>query len=224
MNAEYEDDGNMMQERIDAVKEAHRFFSKAGKSGKEKSEKEEWPVTCFLSHLQIPFDSGELVVEPGEPVDVTFRDARFQNKEIIDGGRKRTDEYREAVQKAERAASTRDLLEYYTPIKIAVAQVGERVVAETTKLNEKKKYAPSECMRLDLLFYFNLQGVHVVGDAVPEKAMQSDQLRKWRSVSVFSSDFAYVLFASESAPDFLRSAMGTIHRNCRDWLKRLGID
>lgn len=210
-----------MQERIDAAKEAHSFFLKAGRPGKEKIEKEEWPVTYLLSHLQIAFDSSELVVEPEEPVDVAFRNARFQNKEILDKGRKRTDEYREAIRRAERAERPEDLHESYTPVKMCVEQVGDRVVAEVAALNEEMKYAPSECVRLDLLFYFNLQNVHVVGDVVSKKAMQSEQLRKWRSVSVFSHDFAFVLFASESAPDFLRSAVGTIHRNRLDWLKSL---
>jgi len=217
MTSGCEDDANMMQGRINAAKEAHSFFRKVGQPGKEKREKEEWPVTCFLSHLQIPFDSCELKVEPEEPVDVAFRGARFQNKEILDKGRRRTDEYKAAVQKAEHAESANDLLEFNPLVKRCTEQVGDRIVAEVAALdqkkNKKKIYAPSVCVGMDLLFYFNLQGVYVVGDMAPKKAMQADQLRKWRSVSVVSSDFAFVLYASDSAPDFLRSAVGTIHRN-----------
>lgn len=83
---------------VRALKESLTFFS-----NKEKLNREKWVVRKLLRALRINFEETELM-EAEEPVDVSFRDAGFQVKEIMDEGRRRTDEFKAALKRAETAA------------------------------------------------------------------------------------------------------------------------
>ena len=86
-------------------------------------------------------------------------------------------------------------------------------MAERASKLRQQKYGPSECMSTDLLFYFNLQDIHIVGDMFPAVDLYSSKMAAWRSVSVFLGDCAFVLHVSEKAPVFLKTAKGKVHRN-----------
>jgi hypothetical protein len=65
-----------------------RFFSERG-----KEERERWVVGEFLSHLPITFGISELRSQPQQSnVDVKFRNAQFQVKEIPEANLRRGDE------------------------------------------------------------------------------------------------------------------------------------
>jgi len=199
-------ESDFIKERVNAIKEAIHFFSNDC-----KPDREVWVVMHFLSQLRIEFSNEEIDASSDEPADVVYCDARFQVKEIIDKDRKRCDEYRESLRKAETATSASDLLEHYRPQKIACSDIVPIVAEQASKW--QRKYGPSECMSTDLLFYFNLQDIHVVGDKFPAVDPYSSRMAAWRSVSVDSGDCALVLHVSQSAPSFLKTAQDKVHRN-----------
>jgi hypothetical protein len=134
----------------------------------------------------------------------------------MDKDRRRGDEFKESLRKAETATSASDLLEHYSPQKMVCDDVASIVARQASVL--QKKYGPSECMSTDLLFYFNLKDIHVFGNTLTDVDAYSSEMATWRSVSVFSGDCAFVLHVSEKAPGFLKSAKGKIHRNPSVWL------
>lgn len=89
-------EGDFIKGRVEAIKEARHFFSNAC-----KKEREVWVVAHFLSQLHIKAPKGEIQPSSDEPADVVYREARFQVKEILDEGRKRGDEYKESLRKAD---------------------------------------------------------------------------------------------------------------------------
>jgi Protein of unknown function (DUF1780). len=82
------------EDRIRALKESLAFFS-----NKEKLSREKWVVRRLLRALHIDFAEEEMAGAE-EPVDVLFRDAKFQVKEILDEGRRRTDEFKAKTRKS----------------------------------------------------------------------------------------------------------------------------
>ena len=85
----------MVQELADIIS----FFS-----NQNKWEREKWVVKRLLSSLRISHDESELKQPPErEAVDVGFRGARFQVKELIqisyETGRRRHAEYKELLVK-----------------------------------------------------------------------------------------------------------------------------
>ena len=199
-------ENDFIKEHIDAIKEAIHFFS-----NNCKSDREVWVVRHFLSQLCIDFSNEEIRASSDEPVDVDYCGAKFQVKEIYDEGRKRGDEFKESLRKAETAISVSDLLEHYSPQKRSCDDVASLVAKLAAKWQQK--YGPSECMSTDILFYYNLQDIHVVGDVLTDVGTCSSKLAAWRSVSVLLDDCAFVLHVSEKAPGFLKTANGKVHRN-----------
>ena len=199
-------ESDFIKERVDAIKEAIHFISNDC-----KSDREVWIVRHFLSQLCIDFSNEEIHASSDEPVDVVYCDAKFQVKEIYDKGRKRGDEYKESLRKAEIATSASDLLEHYSLQKITCDDVASLVAKRASVWQQK--YGPSECMSTDLLFYFNLQDIHVVGNVLTDVDAYSSEMAAWCSVSVFLGDCAFVLHVSEKAPGFLKTAKGKVHRN-----------
>jgi len=199
-------ESDFIKERVDAIKETIHFISNDC-----KSEREVWVVRHFLSQLCIDFSNEEIHASSDEPVDVVYCDAKFQVKEIYDKGRKRGDEYKESLRKAKIAISASDLFEPYSPQKMICDDVAS-IVAKLASVWQQK-YGPSECMSTDLLFYFNLQDIHIVGNVLTDVDAYSSEMAAWRSVSVFLGDCAFVLHVSEKAPGFLKTAKGKVHRN-----------
>jgi len=204
-------ESDFIKERVDAIKEAIHFFS-----NNCKSDREVWVVRHFLSQLCIEFSNEEIHASSDEPVEVVYCDARFQVKEILDESRKRGDENRESLRKAEIATSDSVFFKPYSPSQKMICDDVASIVAEQA-FEWQQKYGPSECMSTDLLFYFNLQNIHVVGDVLTDVDSYSSKMAAWRSVSVCSGDCAFVLYVSEKAPGFLKTAKGKVHRNLSVW-------
>ena len=112
-----DNDLDWKEERIRAVKESLAFFS-----NKKKLDREKWVVRRLLCALHIDFEEEE-ITEANEPADVSFCYAKFQVKEIPDKGRRRTDEFKTALDKAEKAKDDSDRFEHYTPIDIPFPDV-----------------------------------------------------------------------------------------------------
>ncbi|HVX56739.1 MAG TPA: DUF1780 domain-containing protein, partial [Candidatus Saccharimonadales bacterium] len=65
-----------------------------------KPQREMWVVSQFAGNLGISTAGGDLRPAPNDPPDVLFKDANFEVKEIMDSGRRRHAEYKEALAKA----------------------------------------------------------------------------------------------------------------------------
>src|SRR5688500_12605280 len=108
----------------DARKEAVRFFS-----AEAKPERERWVAVEFLTNLGMKFEAGEVLSSQTDPPDIVFRDAAFEIKEIMDVGKKRHDEYKEALRRAEQARTVGELFEAYTPKDVLFSDATALVVA-----------------------------------------------------------------------------------------------
>jgi hypothetical protein len=186
------------QERIQALKESLAFFSNT-----EKLSREKWVVRRLLQALRVNFKEEEMT-EAAEPVDVAFRDIGFQVKEILDEGRRRTDEFKKKLETTTSAQDYSELLEHYTPIDISFSKVVQRCYRYAESLLLQSKYGPLECKNIDLLCYFNWLNHHVVPPIeVPSKDVG------FRSLSVASNRYCAVAYASRNAPALLRDSVGT---------------
>jgi hypothetical protein len=185
------------EERVRALKESLAFFS-----NKEKLNREKWVVKRLLRALAIDFKEEEMTGTE-EPVDVSFRDARFQVKEILDKDRRRTNEFKAKLEKAKSAKDYAELLEHYTPIDISFSEIVRYCYGYARTLLSQSKYGPRERKNIDLLCYFNWLDHHVVPpvDVVNEEV-------GFRSLSVVSNRYCTVAYARNDAPMLLRDNVG----------------
>jgi hypothetical protein len=173
------------------------FFSNRG-----KEERERWVVTEFLSCLTIPFSADELCSdEQSSKVDVKFRDARFQIKEILEPNTKRSDEIRSTYNRVMKAKKLTETIGpgfvYDVPPPIS----GYELIRERVK-DLDAKYA-SVKGGLDLLFYVTRTHASVV----KKEEIDAEELSSfgWRSISCLMGNRACVLFARPDAPSFIVS-------------------
>jgi len=192
-------------ERIEAVKESLHFFS-----NEMKPERERWVVNKLLDYIKIDRNQDEVKSSTDEPIDVKFQDGCFQVKEILEKDRKRTAEFKEALEIAEKANKVEDLLEPYSPIDLKIEDAIIIVTAQVKKWT--KKYPPTVRKNIDLLFYLNLQDIYIQhqGNLPPIENLDFIEQAGWRSVSVVENSCAFVVFASKSAPDFIKRVVGII--------------
>ena len=187
---------------IKARQESVEFFS-----GSHRQERERWVVEEFLGNLGLDFDPAEVVSAPDDPPDVLFRQAKFEVKEILDTGRKRHAEYKQALKQAMTASTAAELLEDATPKDITYTAVCDLVRTEVARFSAK--YAPSTKAALDLVFYVNLEDVWGYIDA-PLPPIDSWTPYGFRSISVVMGRFGGVLFAANGTADFLVARLGTL--------------
>ena len=125
------------QEWLNAVKDSIDFFSSANKGAIEQ-----WACTEFLKNIGLNFQPDEVVLQADDPPDVIFRNASFEIKEILDRGRRRHDEYKDALSNAQAAKTEADLhaalLKVVTPENITPLEIGNLISAELTELVSKK--------------------------------------------------------------------------------------
>ena len=194
-----------LQEAVRDLEASVIFF---GAGGSQQHAAERWVVKHFLAALGVEFADEELHHPPRDPPDVAFRDAAFEVKEIGEVGRRRHDEYREALARAKAATSPAELLEQFTREDLPVEIVYERIFAATAAL-AMHKYSDERTRRgLDLLFYVNLNPRKLwtfIDGEPPSVAVLARE--GWRSVSFLHGDrTSRVIYASAAAPPFLLAA------------------
>lgn len=196
-----------LEEQRKALEESIEFFSNS-----RKPERELWVAKLFITNLNVSFSNQEVRSAQQDPPDVVFRNAQFEIKEILDPGRRRHDEYKQALARANQAEDPTDLLETFTPRGISLKEVVDLISDEVAALEQK--YPPEVRKKLDLLFYVNLQ--HVIG-LLEEPSPTFDMLSSagWRSVSFVKGNWSCILFAAPEAPVFLRGKIGTVSH--RQW-------
>jgi len=200
-----EDNRNFIHNSIEGLRHSLAFFS-----NKKKSQREIWVVNELLNHLCVKYEDEEVRASKEEPPDVLFRSANFEVKEILDNGRKRTEEIKEALKRTEVATDPQDLIEHYTPKSMSVDKVYLIILENAQKW--MAKYANEGFRRtLDMVFYLNLQDHGITNWEFPRN-VKILQEQGWRSVSVLTNECACVLCALEDAPEFLMSNVGKILR------------
>ena len=183
------------------AEEAEALFSNAGQELQERTA-----VAGLLRVLGVDFREDEIVKCDSEPIDVSFRDARFQVTEILDRGRPRNLEIKRRSDRAKDAKHLRDLVEPGTISSDPMAP-DELVALVSERCREKARRYAGECSDIDLLIYVNLRRRHLHPSwPLPEAAALASL--GWRSVSVIMERFAVVLWAAESAPAFLLERKG----------------
>lgn len=92
----------MLKELIDSAWEDLRFYSNQG-----KTEREKWVVEEFLKIADVPFEAHEVTsLEQDNKIDIVFRNAKYQVKEIVNPGLERSRYYKElynALKKAKKS-------------------------------------------------------------------------------------------------------------------------
>ena len=177
----------------------------------QKPERERMVCRCFQRGLGVSFSEEELRTDPGEPVDVSFQLAQFQITEILDKGRKRQDELRERQRRYQSAESVGEAVTSPDNWSHCPVSYREVVACLYERLSAKaQRYGIARCATLDALVYVNLRGRHLWPMDTTSVGTELDQLQaqRWRSVSMLFPPYSVVVFAGESAPEFLRNVQG----------------
>ena len=102
--------GRSERDYLDGLR-AHAADTVRYLSSELKPERERAVCRAFLRCLGIPFADEEIIASSTEPVDVSFRDARFQIREVMEKGRRRGDEWKHKQARWNRAQSAADVTE-----------------------------------------------------------------------------------------------------------------
>lgn len=170
----------------------------------------EWKNTVdFLTNLHIGVDDGQVFCSPKDPPDVFYQDAAFEVKEIMDEGRRRHDEVKQARQKSVLDKEKRYFIKG-SVIDLLPADAAQLVVEQLGALAER--YLLDVKAKTDLLFYINKLN-HWFNDG-PMPGADLFEPYGWRSVSVVVAGSVSIVFqAGDTAPQFLRDNLGKVrHR------------
>jgi hypothetical protein len=183
-------------------------------SNPRKSERERMVVRALLRCLGVAFADTEIAAGSEEPIDVEFRAARFQIRDIV-GGRKRGEEWAERERLYRSVKTFADVITPFTETTaIPFDRAAEMVVDALTE--KSRRCGPRVCGTLDAVTYLDLGGSHLYPSearGVPE-ALAELRRQGWRSVSMLAVPYGVVLSASADAPDFLHKRLGLA---CSEW-------
>ena len=196
------DDKEFIEKYKQDLLEAIAFYS-----NESKAKRELWVAREFLTNLQIEVSEKRLIPVSDDPPDIQFQVANFEIKEIMDENRQRHKEYKDALLKCDLVKNSSEILESYTPKELTFQDIIDITIYELSKYQQI--YSPDIKQNLDMLFYFNLIDFHLTDDRtcrIPKDISKYG----WRSVSVIRNNLSCVLYASSSAPDFLKPFTGKL--------------
>lgn len=188
-----------MKEDEDLIATVRRSREEEARFFADQAGTERWVVQEFLHAIGLGFCPEELISPPqADNVDVAFRTARFQIKEIHDPHEHRDAEIRDSIKMAKEAVVPSDL--YPPPVgrDIELADLAELLLAKATSI----KFPPRERESLDLLCYVTRP--HAGFNESPELVGERLSVLGWRSISCLSGRVAYRLASSANAPEFLQ--------------------
>ena len=198
------------ERRYIAALQEHAADTRTLFSNAQKAERERMVVRAFLRCTGIEFTEDEIRVGAEEPVDVTFRSARFQIMDIV-GERKRGLVWKERQQLYGAAEGIADVMEPWTDSEPLSLDEVSRIIAEgLTK--KAMHYGAQNCSTVDALVYIDLGGRHLWPLQPPMDATVAGELRRqsWRSVSMLFVPYGVVLATTPDAPDLLKAAEGLV--------------
>lgn len=164
----------------------------------------------FLTNLHIGVDDGQVFCSPQDPLDVLYKGAAFEVKEIMDEGRRRHDEVKRALQQS--LQNKEDNFTRKFVIDLVPADAGKLIAVQLDVLAER--YQADVKASTDLLFYINKLDHWFDDGPMPSAALFEPY--GWRSVSAVIASI--VFHARNSAPAFLQENLGKVrhrHENLR---------
>ncbi len=174
-----------------------------------KPERERAVCRAFLRCVGIAFADNEIVAPSTEPLDVSFRDARFQVREVMEKGRRRGDEWKLKQARWHRARSIDDIIE--ASLSSNPMQSSELIEMVTQALEGKsKKYGKSQCANIDALVYVNLTATRFLDPMTVRGDASGLEGQGWRSVSILFPPYGLVMSAGAGAPSFLELLIGRV--------------
>jgi hypothetical protein len=179
---------------LEGVKESIALFG-----NKNKPERERWVCKQFLKNLDVPFEEADIQTPDTDPPDVEFATARFEIKEILDPGRKRHDELKHNLAKAQNVSRAEDLTTMYVPKDITPAALCDLIRSHAVNLGVD--YLANQRHNIDLLFYVNLKH-HTLDDESMPPLTELKRLG-WRSITAVMHKSSFILYMAEDAPCFL---------------------
>jgi hypothetical protein len=199
---------------INATSKARQLFSNRNKPEREK-------MTCrgFLHCMNIKHNDAELVEADNASFDVTFRQAKFEITEVV-GERKRDLELKKLETKYKNASASCDLL---VPMENPEPMLfSEMVQVVRDRLGEKFcRRKQQGCENIDALVYIDVINRYLYPVEFSTEAVGAIEAQGWRSASVLIVPYATVLFASDTAPTFLRERVGQVRLACNSMINRL---
>jgi len=184
-------------------------------SNKMKPERERSVCCAFLRTLGVSFNESEIIAPAEEPVDVMFREARFQIKDILEADHRRGDIWKDKQRKYETAPSIDAAIEIDPPPMPSPVALNALIPEVTTALSEKANKYSIMCQELDMLIYLDLRKRFLAAGST-ELRVQPLKAQGWRSVSLLFPPYGVVLFAKPEAPDFLKAAESKLHMQWSD--------
>jgi hypothetical protein len=182
---------------------------------KMKPERERSVCRAFLRTLGVSFKEGEIIAPANEPVDVMFREARFQIKDILESDHRRSDAWKDKQRKYETATSIDEAIETDRPIMPSPVDLNALIPEVTTALSEKANKYGITCQDLDMLIYLDLRKRFLAAGSTELRA-EPLKAQGWRSVSLLFPPYGVVLFAKPEAADFLKAAETGLHMRWPD--------
>jgi hypothetical protein len=196
-----------LDEQRKNLREAVRFFGREG-----SRERELDLCKRFLSAFDIQFEDRDLIPleQALSPPDVRFGPIRFEVTELLDEGRRRHAEYKQDLARLEAATKPDPDWVEWEPEEFTLDQVLLEIVSRA--FPAKNHYAPSVRRSLDLLVYYNR---HRQFESLGELPTLGDDILRsgFRSLLVWTGGLAWVVHASEWAPEPLRSLSGQVRHH-----------
>ncbi|MDG4721543.1 MULTISPECIES: DUF1780 domain-containing protein [Thalassospira] len=191
---------------IHDLTEDRKYFSNLG-----KAEREQDCVHWFLQMIDVEHNCVDLEApDQASIVDVKWKNANFQVKEIADPKVKRG-EIKEILSAVENAESFGDLNRSLVGTGRDIPEVTsmcDLVYQRSVELSAHRRYTSAKT-EVDLLFYIT---------RTYSSLLKADDINRinyaklgWRSISVLNSKQAAVISASNDAPDCLRDRVGRIY-------------
>jgi hypothetical protein len=194
--------------------EAHAAETLALFSNGGRHERERKVVRAFLRSVGIKFTEDEIRTGADEPVDIAFRDARFQIMDIV-GGRRRGRQWKDRQRRYAEAKGIAGVMEPWTNSEPMSLREAARMIADSLA-KKAARYGARTCSQIDALVYVDLGGHHLWPLHPPMEAAVAEDLRRqsWRSVSMLFVPYGAVLAVRPEHPEFLRDKAGLV---LREW-------
>ncbi|MBY5565937.1 DUF1780 family protein [Rhizobium leguminosarum] len=174
---------------------------------------------CLPAMFGVEFSEDELVVGPEEPVDISFREARFQIREML-GERKRHLDLRKQLKRFQEAQSIDDLADpWVDSVPLSFSEVSRDIAKSLS--TKASKYGVQACAQVDALVYVNIPSRNLCPLTPKLDPIAAEELHRqgWRSVSMVFIPYSCVLVGNEGCPEFLRNKTGRVRRK---WQRPVG--